>query len=134
MRTRYEAELRRQMCSFSTDYNRVSIRLAGNAVPTHSPKPMRAAPGLPHQPRITTASPSSRKVRFSPFGSVNAFLPFRLSSSIEPACSGLGPDCVPLPNMSPGCRLQPLTVWCATICDTVQYESLKLPRDSRVGT
>ena len=31
-----------------------------------------------------------------------------------------GPETVPVPNRSPGCRLQPLTVWWATICDTLQ--------------
>ena len=33
---------------------------------------------------------------------------------------GSGPDMVPLPNRSPGRRLQPLIVWCATICASVQ--------------
>ncbi len=36
-----------------------------------------------------------------------------------------GPESVPEPSRSPGCRLQPLTVWCATSCATVQYASAK---------
>ncbi len=43
-----------------------------------------------------------------------------LSSTKEPASAGVGPDCVPLPNRSPGRRLQPLTVWCATSCEMLQ--------------
>ncbi len=30
-------------------------------------------------------------------------------------------DSVPVPSRSPGRRLQPPTVWCATICGSVQY-------------
>ena len=41
---------------------------AGRTVPTHSPKPMRAAPGFSHQPRKMMASPSSTQVRTSPLG------------------------------------------------------------------
>src|SRR4051794_12100919 len=40
---------------------------------------------------------------------------------------------VPEPSRSPGCRLQPLEVWCATICATVQYASPKLDCETRTG-
>ncbi len=30
-------------------------------------------------------------------------------------------EMVPVPSRSPGRRLQPPTVWCATICGSVQY-------------
>ena len=55
-------------------------------------------------------------VRGSPLASVIGCLPPCVSSSSEPACSGRGPDSVPVPNRSPARRLQPLTVWCATSC------------------
>lgn len=40
------------------------------------------------------------------------------------------PETVPLPNRSPGWRLHPLEVWCATICATVQYSIDAFDRDS----
>jgi hypothetical protein len=60
------------------------------------------------------------KVRVSPEGRVSGLLPPWVSSIIEPAMSGAVPEMVPEPSRSPGCRLQPLEVWCATICATVQ--------------
>ena len=75
-----------------------------------SPKPIRAEPDFLHQPFIIIASPSSKKVRVSPFGKVIGSEPAFDNSSIEPASSGFGPDWVPLPNISPERRLQPLTV------------------------
>jgi len=36
---------------------------AGSSLPLHSPNPMRGKPGPLHHPRITTSSPSARKVR-----------------------------------------------------------------------
>ena len=74
------------------------------------------APSRSHQARRITASPSSRKVRVSPLGSVTGCLPPSVSSSSEPPCPGAGPDSVPVPSRSPGRRLQPLTVWCASSC------------------
>ena len=40
-------------------------------IPRHSPKPIRRKPARSHQPRIDTSSPSSRKRRVSPVGSVS---------------------------------------------------------------
>jgi hypothetical protein len=56
-----------------------------------------------------------------PVGSDTGAVPFCASSIIAPASAALGPETVPLPSTSPGRRLQPLIVWCATICETVQY-------------
>ena len=53
-------------------------------------------------------------------GSSIGVLPPWVSSSSEPASAGSGPDSVPVPSMSPGCRLQPLTVWCVISCATFQ--------------
>src|SRR5690606_28405103 len=82
---------------------------AGAIVPAQSPKPMRRQPGRSQCPRRITVSPSSRKLRCSPSASCNGCLPPTDSSSIEPPWPGAGPDCVPEPRRSPGCRLQPLT-------------------------
>ncbi len=87
------------------------LQSAGSTVPQHSPKPTRAAPGFSHQPRITTASPSSRNTRCSPPGNCHGVL---AASGQLNQCPGLierGARQVPLPSKSPGCRLQPLTVW-----------------------
>ena len=59
--------------------------LAGRIVPQQLPKPMRAKPCFSHQPRRTTASPSSRKVRCSPLGSCKGFLPPLVNSISAPA-------------------------------------------------
>ena len=50
-----------------------------------------------------------------------------------PRESGSGPETVPLASRSPGRRLQPLQVWCATICAIDQYSSLRFPRLKRNG-
>ena len=50
------------------------------------------------------------------------------------ASSFSGPEMVPLASRSPGTRLQPLEVWCATSWATVQYMSRKLPRLRRMGS
>ena len=93
---------------------------------------MRSA--LPSQyPFSITSSPSSRNARVSPPGNESGFLPPWVSSIIEPKEPGAAPESVPEPSRSPGRRLQPLEVWCATICATVQYESRKLARESRAG-
>ena len=42
-------------------------------------------------------------------------------SSRLPSPSSSGAEMVPVPSRSPGRRLQPLQVWCATIWATVQY-------------
>ena len=94
---------------------------AGSTVPRHSPKPMRTAPS-----RLAPAAQDHR-VAVLEEGARLAVRQLRsaacrraVSSSSEPASSASGPTCVPVPSRSPGCRLQPLTVWCATICATVQ--------------
>lgn len=47
--------------------------------------------------------------------------------------AGLGAGRVPEPNRSPGCNWQPLTLWWATICATVQYMLRLLLRVRRCG-
>src|SRR6185503_12591453 len=59
--------------------------------------------------------------------------PPALNSSIEPPCPGSGPDCVPVPSKSPGPKLQPLLLWCAISCATVQYASPKFDCERRCG-
>jgi hypothetical protein len=61
-----------------------------------------------------------RSVRASPFGRVSVSRPPNVASSRHPALPASVPETVPLSNTSPGTRLQPLDVWCATICFTVQ--------------
>ena len=67
-------------------------------VPVTSPKPTRSFP-LPHQPRRTTRSPSSRNVRDSPVGSTSGSVPPRVSSMRLPACvRSSAPEMVPDAN------------------------------------
>ena len=80
-----------------------------------------------------TSSPSSKYRRVSPFGSVNGLRPPVVISNRQPALPGSVPDNVPLPNRSPGWRLHPFDVWCATICATVQYSTSPEARDNRNG-
>ena len=90
------------------------LQSAGSTVPQHSPKPTRAAPGFRTSRESPPASPSSRNTRCSPPGSWRVLA----ASGQLNQCPGLierGPDKVPLPSKSPGCRLQPLTVWWASI-------------------
>lgn len=42
-----------------------------------------------------------------------------------------GPEMVPVAHMSPGCILQPLTVWCASCWVTDQYMYLRLDKVTR---
>ena len=44
-----------------------------------------------------------------------------------------GPLIVPLPSRSPGLRLQPVTVWCASCCVMLQYMYLKLELETTAG-
>ena len=69
---------------------------------------MRTAFPPSHQARSVTSSPSSRKLRVSPFGSCIGCLPPWLISSSEPSPPALSVDKVPVPIRSPGWRLQPL--------------------------
>ena len=97
----------------------------------HSPKPIDAAPGRRHAPRRITSSPSSRNPRVSPLGNTTGSVPRHDNSSSDPRSSCVGPDTVPLASRSPGRRLQPVRVWCATIWSNVQYiclNSLRLRR------
>ena len=64
---------------------------------------------------------SSRKRRSSPVESLTGFSPPFAASSRLPQPASPGPERVPVPIRSPGRRLQPLQVWCASICATVQY-------------
>ena len=92
----------------------------GSTVAAQGPKPMRARPGRWHHARSVTVSPSCKNVRVSPPGSEMGTLPPCVSSMSEPPCPASGPDCVPLPSRSPGRRLQPLLLWCATSWASVQ--------------
>src|SRR5881296_1827220 len=84
--------------------------LDGSTRPAASPKPIVAWPSRAQRARSITSSPSSMKVRASPPG----------SSSGEPTESGAGPEMVPEPTRSPGCRLQPFELWWAMSCAGVQ--------------
>ena len=88
--------------------------------PRHSPNPMVAKPSRRANARMITSSPSSRNRRVSPDASVIGLRPPCVSSSRLPRPSSLGAEIVPVPNRSPGARLQPPQAWCATICATVQ--------------
>src|SRR6266513_1378297 len=101
-------------------FSRHFSRLAGSTRPAASPKPIVAWPSRAQRPRSITSSPSSMKVRASPLGSPSDALPPRVSSSSEPTESGVGPERVPEPSRSPGCRLQPFELWWAMSCAGVQ--------------
>ncbi|MNE21661.1 hypothetical protein D3C80_1148310 [compost metagenome] len=60
-------------------------------------------------------------MRTSPDASSTGSLPPWVISSRLPNWPGWAPDKVPEPNRSPDCSWQPLTLWWATICATVQY-------------
>jgi hypothetical protein len=83
---------------------------AASILPTHDPKPMVAYPCRQHLPRNVISSPSSKKPRRSRFGSATGFDPALVNSSMLLSSAGLGPEIVPVPMRSPGCRLQPLMV------------------------
>jgi tripartite ATP-independent transporter DctM subunit len=50
------------------------------------------------------------------YATVIGLVPPWVSSSRQPCSPSKGPDCVPVPIRSPGRRLQPPSVWCASIC------------------
>src|SRR6187200_2561218 len=83
---------------------------AATIVPRHSPRPILAQPSRSHQPRKITSSPSSRKDRVSPVGSVIGCVPRQASSRRLPRDSRVGPETVPVAMRSPERRLQPLLV------------------------
>src|SRR5690606_38258293 len=95
---------------------------AGRMRPRTSPKPIRPPPAPGAVAEITTSSPSSRKVRGSPFTSIGS-LPPQVSSMNEPRWSGPGPEIVPEAKRSPVRVDAPLTVMCASICAGDQYIS-----------
>src|SRR5690606_17666931 len=101
--------------------HRPAPQLAARILPRHSPKPMLATPSRLPRPRRMLSSPSSRNLRTSPLASSTGCLPPSVISSRLPKEPGTAPDRVPEPNRSPGCNWQPLTLWWATICATVQY-------------
>mmetsp|Transcript_22810 Transcript_22810/g.58052 ORF Transcript_22810/g.58052 Transcript_22810/m.58052 type:complete len:202 (-) Transcript_22810:949-1554(-) len=134
---------------------------AGSTTPLHSPNPI-LSPSLPsHHPLIMTSSPSSRylRCRVAPLlpllpepasaapdpaglvsaasppaaGSTSGCAPPRVISSRHARESGVGPLIVPLPSRSPGRRLQPPHVWCATIWGHVQYMWRRLEAQTRVA-
>ena len=81
-----------------------------------------------------TSSPSSRKRRSSPEASAIGLLAaLRGLQQAAVARPRSGPEIVPVPSRSPGRRLQPLQVWCAIICATVQYMCRVALKESRCG-
>lgn len=101
------------------------VYLQGSSFPLHSPNPMPGTPGASHLAVNTTSSPSSKYTRSilpppGPAASCTLLLPPQVASSRQPRWPSSGPDTVPEPSTSPGCRLQPPAVWCATICWNVQ--------------
>ena len=60
-----------------------------------------------------------------------ACAPPRVISSRLPSASSVEPDTVPEPSRSAVSSAQPLLVWCATICATVQYSVAVSERDRR---
>ena len=90
---------------------------AGSTVPRHSPKPMRRKPSRSQQPRrITAVAVLEEGARLAVGQRDRLLAALRSARAASRPRSGVGPDSVPVPNRSPGCRLQPLTVWCATSC------------------
>jgi hypothetical protein len=57
-----------------------------------------------HFPRNVISSPSCRNTRRSPFGSTTGCVPPAVNSSMLLGSAGLGPEMVPVPIKSPGCR------------------------------
>src|SRR5438270_10802691 len=102
--------------------------LAGSTRPAASPKPIVAWPSRAQRARSITSSPSSMKVRASPLGSSSEAFPPWVSSSSEPTESGVGPERVPEPTRSPGCRLQPFELWWAMSCAGVAHRPPQLER------
>src|SRR5687768_17302816 len=97
----------------------------GNNLLLTSPKPIRTSAFL-HQPLIQTVSLSLMNLRSLPSFILIGFLPLQVSSSIEPKLSGVGPEIVPDPIISPELTRHPLEVWCANCWLMVQYMYLKL--------
>src|ERR1700733_3423947 len=94
---------------------------AGEIVPTQVPKPIRAKPARSQNPLKVTSSPSSKKTRCSEVGNRSGVCPRLVISRRLPKLASDSPEIVPEPMTSPISTLQPLLVWCATICATVQY-------------
>jgi hypothetical protein len=93
---------------------------AGRIWPVTSPKPTRVPSAAGAVAVIVTSSPSSRKVRTDPSGSVSGSAPPQLSSSRQPRWSRFGPLTVPEANRSPVRAGAPFTVMWASICAAVQ--------------
>src|SRR3546814_7725841 len=88
--------------------------------PAHDPKPSGAKPARSHRAEKLTSSPSSRKVRVSPLGSVRGNSPILHNSNMLQKISRLGPDIVPETTRSPGQRLVPTQLICVNIRPKVQ--------------
>ena len=80
-RQRGAARQREDMPTASGDW----LGRPGRIVARHSPRPMRGWPGASQEPRKMISSPSARKVRTSPVGSVMGWAPLRVSSRRQPA-------------------------------------------------
>ena len=99
--------------------------------PAALPKPIRCS--LPARPRWMILLPCSMKVRASRERLHRLLAALRELHHRAVRVPASRPEIVPEPSRSPGRRLQPLEVWCATSCATVQYESRKLACESRTG-
>src|SRR5699024_500110 len=77
------------------------VQRVGRILPVTSPKSMRVLWGPGAVAVMVTSSPSSRKARSVPSGSVMGSLPDQVSSSRHPRRPGSGPLTVPEAYMSP---------------------------------
>lgn len=95
--------------------------------PTQFPNPTRS-PGLPHEPRMVTVSPSLRNRRTSIPYKRTSFFPPSLISNRLPLWFGPGPLIVPEPSKSPVLIGQPPRVWWAIIWgnDHNRYSELEV--------
>lgn len=101
--------------------NQSSKGMAGRSFPSHFPKPILTPLSLTQYPRSITVSPSWMNFLSSPDSSLSGFVPFQDNSNMLPNESDASPLIVPEPSRSPGRRLHPVTVCCASCCFTVQY-------------
>lgn len=98
-----------------TTHSHINHFPAGRISPTHSPNP---TPAFSQPPARITASPSSRNPLNSPLSPRGTFLvPFAVISNKLPMLCVSVPEMVPVPSKSPVRSGQPVTVWCAIICE-----------------
>ena len=104
---------RTQACTLQLE---ATARAGVTIVPRHSPRPIRAQPSRSHHPRKTTSSPSSRKRRVSPLGSVIGSRPAPGQLQQAPARLARRARHRAGAEQIAGRRLQPLLAWWVSSC------------------